>query len=387
MIETIFWICALLLGHTYVIYPWTLKILTDLKNKNKVDYEVPKSWPKISLVFSAYNEANILRQKIENLLALDYPTESLEILIGSDGSSDDTHEILNEYKDQFKLFLFEENRGKAAVLNDLKKEITGEILVFCDANTFFLPNALKVLSLPFYNNPKMGCVSGRLILQDSGKNALGEGESLYWQIESKIKELEGQLNILMGVNGAIYAIKPDLYVSIPEAKKITDDFFVSVNTLLNNHQCTYIKQAIGSETTSKSSMGEFHRKVRISQANFNFLKSYLPLLNPFKPLISYSFFSHKFLRWFSPHLILTLWISNGIILTPNISLINLIFVVQNVIYLLAFIGWMLNRSEKRLAITSLPFYFIAMNLALFFGFFQAIFNSQGGGWERIERDD
>ncbi len=380
-------ICLFLLLHTYFLYPLLLKLFVDLFGKEPEITPIPdEELPTVSLLFSAYNEEHVLKEKLENTLKLNYPKDKIEVLIGCDGSIDQTPIILKEYEAHFKIFIFKKNRGKAAVLNELQQKSTGDICVFCDANTVFLPNALLMLVKPF-RQKKTGCVSGRLLLNDSGRNTLGEGESLYWQIESRIKELEGKLNILMGVNGAIYALRRELYSPIPQQKKVTDDFFVSVHTLMQGFHCLYLKQAIGIETTSKSSFGEFHRKVRIGQANFNFLSSYLRLLNPAKPLIAFAFFSHKLLRWFSPHLLILLFVLSVTSLIFNLNFLALTL-LQILFYLLAFLGYIWNKNGRKHKVTTLAYYFVTMNWALLLGFFYSLNEKPGsGGWERIERDE
>lgn len=383
-VEMIFWISVLLLVHTYFIFNLTLPIIAEkFSHKRKLDnlFELPT----VSLVISAYNEEEIIEEKILNSLAIDYPKEKLQILIGSDGSIDKTSEILARYNDQITVFDCKENKGKAAMLNNLVKLATGEVLVFSDANTYFFKNVIKRITQPFQNKD-IGCVCGHLILTDSGGSSLGEGETNYWNIESEIKKFEGMLNVLVGANGALYAIRKKLYSSIPTKKSIMDDFFVTTKVLEKGYGSTFLSSAIGTEQTSKHGSGEFLRKIRIGRANFNYLGSYLKLLNPFRPIVAYFFFSHKLIRWFSPILLLiSLFANIALFIISDYKVYIATLSIQIIFYILALFGLVLKKTSN-LFITA-PHYFFSMNAAFLIGFVQSFLPEKSGGWQRIERGD
>lgn len=376
-----FWIAAGLLLHTYVLFPLTLPLLVEFfRRKRHAVYS--DELPKVSIIVSAFNEEAIIAEKIQNCLALDYPADKLEILIGNDGSTDRTAEIIAQYP-QVRLVNAPKNAGKAAMLNRLQSEATGSVLLFCDANTLFFPNVARKIVQPFLD-PKIGCVCGHLILSDSSKSALGEGESAYWDLESEIKKFEGMLDRVIGGNGAIYAIRKELYSPIPTRKSIMDDFYVTVRVLQKGYLSTFLSSAIGSEQTSKAGSGEFKRKIRIGRANYNYLFSYLPLLNPLRPLVAYLFMSHKLLRWFSPHLILALLALNCFLATSHwIYQMTLTAIVS--LLLLGALGAVLARYNRKTFLTSAPYYLLGMNVALLRGFLQTFVPEKGGGWTRVER--
>ena len=380
----LFWLAAGLLVHTYFLYPLSLPVLrlfwpSPRKQGNPNRYRV-------SLLVAAHNEEKVIEEKIRNCFDLEFPRKNLEILIGSDASSDRTDAIAAGFAPDVKLFPFRQRGGKAAVLNQLVPHAQGDILVFCDANTMLLPNALQKL-LGHFEDPATGCVCGRLILHDAGDSALGIGESIYWNLESEIKKHEGRLGIVIGANGGIYAIRKELFRPIPVDKKVMDDFYVTTRVLMAGKAAIYEPQAVGSEETSLEVYGEFHRKIRISQANFNLLPSYLPLLNPLRPLLAYGFFSHKLLRWIAPLLMAALLVSNAFLLAEG-PVFQAAFGMQILLYLMAGIGYSRNRNrQKRSKLLLIPFYFVSMNLALLLGLFRALFRKEGGMWSRIERAD
>lgn len=380
---------VLVLVHTYLGYLLILRWFRDWKPSSEaIPTQVLGNYPKVSIVVSAYNEEAVVEAKLANFQALSYPKHSLEILIGSDGSKDRTAELLRSYSEDFNIYCFEENRGKAQVLNELVSYAQGEILVFCDMNTMFSPTAIEELVAGF-DEPQVGAVNGRLVLLDSGKTVLGEGESLYWRIETEIKKLEADLGLLLGLNGAIYAIRKELFPELPSKAKLTDDFYVCAKILEQGYRSKFAPLALGIESTSKEKMGEFKRKVRIGHANFNFLRSYLPLLHPKRPLLAFVFISHKLLRWFSPFLLVLLFLLSLLSYEQNPSqwYVGLLILAQAYFYGTALWVHQFGRS-KYLPLSNLAYYFCSMNLALALGFYHSwASRDQGGAWERIERDE
>ncbi len=379
--EFVFFIATGLLVHTYFLYPLSLPILSVFFSVRR-KHGNPNKF-KVSMLVAAHNEEKVIEEKIKNSFSLEFPRENLEILIGSDASTDQTNAIVSKYASDVKLFAFSQRGGKASVLNQLAPRAQGEILVFCDANTMLLQNALQKL-LAHFEDPSVGCVCGRLILHDSGQSALGIGESMYWNLESEIKKQEGKLGIVIGANGGIYAVRKELFERIPVDKIAMDDFFVTTCVLKAGKTAIYEPQAIGSEETSLEPYGEFYRKVRISQANFNLLPRYLTLLNPFRGLVAYGFFSHKFLRWLAPVLMIISLVSNAILLVDG-PFFYTTFALQVILYFCAGLGYAGNGKTRKSKLLLVPFYFVSMNLALLIGMWRAMTLQNGGMWKRIER--
>lgn len=374
--QIVFWVSLFLLIHCYVLFPITLPFVSEIfRRKRKPLSEESSFLPNVSILISAYNEEAVIERKIQNILAIDYPKEKLQVLIGDDGSADATAEIIARYADQgVTLVKAPKNAGKAAMLNRLNTHATGEILVFCDANTMFFPNAVRKLVGPFVDK-KMGCVCGHLILSDRSGSVLGKGESSYWDLESEMKKFEGALDLLIGGNGALYAIRKELYTELPVKKSVMDDFFITTKILQKGYYSTFVGSAIGTEQTSKESSGEFRRKVRIGRANFNYLLSYLPLLNPFRPLRAYLFFSHKIVRWFSPHIFILMMICNALLLTKNLF--------YQIFFGVMVLGILVGVSR----LVPYAYYFLTMNVAILKGFALAFTREKSGGWAREARSD
>ena len=374
-LQVAFWALVFLLFLCYCLFPLTLPFVSELFKRRHRDMVEGDELPMVSLLISAFNEEAVIERKIRNILEIDYPKEKLEVLIGDDGSADSTAEIVARFADQgITLVKAPKNAGKAAMLNRLEKIAQGDILVFCDANTMFFPNVIRKLVAPFRDR-KIGCVCGHLILSDKSGSVLGRGESSYWDLESEIKKFEGILDRLIGGNGALYAIRKELYTELPVKKSVMDDFFITTKILQKGYYSTFVPSAIGTEQTSKESSGEYRRKVRIGRANFNYLLSYLPLLNPFRPLRAYLFFCHKVVRWFSPHIFVLLALCNAILLPKG--LFYQVFFGVTVFCVIVGVSRMVPHA----------YYFLMMNVAMLKGFFLSFTREKSGGWAREARGD
>ncbi|MDR3002373.1 MAG: glycosyltransferase family 2 protein [Fibromonadaceae bacterium] len=368
VVEIIFLLCLILLAQVYILYPLSLRFFSLFK-------PTPPSAPFsggefVSIIVAAYNEEKVIEEKIRNTLALDYPKDKVEILIGDDGSSDRTAEIAAKF-DEVRLIKKERNEGKSAMLNDLCAAAKGELFLFSDANTMLDNSALKYLAAEFANK-RVGCVCGQLSLKDESGSGLSKMESVYWKSESNLKALESNFGAVMGSNGALYAIRSELYPKLPTHKTVMDDFYVTAKILMKNYLCIFCKEALAFENTSASKYGEFKRKTRIGRANFNFLFSFLPLLNPLHPMKAYMFLSHKLLRWLSPFLLLAVFLCS-------------VFLMQEHVFYKAFFALELLFVLAALLGVRVCNYFLSMNFALFWGFCKSFFREKGGAWERVER--
>jgi len=368
----IFWLSLILLLQVYILYPLTLRLLSRFSKFSKESKNLEQY--SVSILISAYNEEDIIEDKIMNAMSLEYPKDKIEIWIGDDGSTDKTSKIVQKYSDAFDevhLFKKERNEGKAAMLNNLSTMAKGEIFLFSDANTMIEENALTNIISEF-SDYNIGCVCGQLVLNEESDSAMSKVESLYWRGESKLKMLESSFGSVMGSNGALYAIRADLYPKLPTHKTVMDDFYITAKILMENYSCVFCENALAFEKTSALEDGEFHRKVRIGRANFNFLWKFLPLLNPFKPMRAYMFLSHKFLRWLSPFLLILLFASTILLMDGHIF--YKAFLILELLFIIA--------SLSGVKVCN---YFFIMNFALLLGFFKSFFRESSGAWEREER--
>ncbi len=328
---------------------------------------------------SVYNEESIIVAKLKNIEALEYPGNNIEILIGSDCSSDNTLPLIKSFDSiPVRLFHFDRRRGKAAVLNDLVLAAKNDILVFSDANTFYAPDALHKMGRHFVD-PEIGGVCGNLHLNASARNSGGKGEAVYWRYENSIKECEGKIRTTFGATGGIYALRRNLYRKLPNDKAVTDDFLLPLSAARQGFRVVYDALVKGWEDTTSSTAYEFERKIRIGAQNFNGLVEVLPLLHPKYGFIAFGLFSHKLIRWIIPFLLMVIFVSS-IVLSQQGGIYRWIFTAQIVFACVASVGYILDKISRPVMLFTLPYYFVVANLGLLIGFFRFVKGSQKAAW-------
>ncbi len=343
---------------------------------------------KVSILMSVFNEEKVIKERIENLAIQDFDFNNIEVLIGSDGSYDSTNKLLNELMKKFdwlKVFIFEERRGKAIVLNDLINESKNEILVFTDANTVFEPYTLNNLIESFSDN-SIGGISGRLVLKQPPKNYdKSNEERRYWEYETFIKRSEGRCGTLIGANGGIFAIRRSLIDLLPSEKPVTDDLFLTLSVLKKRRKFIYKENAIAYEDIAPTIKDEFNRKIRFSSTNFETLKYFGFILKEAGLLTNFCYLSHKVIRWFIPLILLFLPIINIFILN-DFLLFKITLVVLIAFLIFAFIGLIFSKLKIRFSLFSIPFFFILTNFAILLGLINFIIGKQSGTWQPTPRE-
>jgi poly-beta-1,6-N-acetyl-D-glucosamine synthase len=385
IIAGIFWLTILLLFHAYILYPVSLRIFTWFHSKPETGK--PNSYPSISIIVSAYNEEKVIAERIDNIKNLDYDFNKLELIFGSDCSSDKTNEILSQKSQEYswvRTQIFSIRRGKANVLNDLAHLAKNEILVFTDANTKFEKDAiLKLISK--FSDVKVGGVCGRLELEEPKYHFdKSNREKLYWKYETHLKKLEGDLGILISANGAIYAIRKELFIRFPDHEAITDDLYQTFAVLDQGYDFLYAFDSVAKEEVSKKIITEFKRKVRFAATNFQTLKFFKSLLFNKKILLPYALCSHKLIRWFVPWLLIVLFFSN-LALIDNSRIYHILFFIQITFYLSAVIGYVLNLAKVNISVFSVVYYYLVTNLALMIGFIRFLTKRHSYVWDSTPR--
>jgi cellulose synthase/poly-beta-1,6-N-acetylglucosamine synthase-like glycosyltransferase len=371
--------------YAYFGYPIILYLLTfRLSQGNEWNSQSRDKWPHADLLIAAYNEGKVIEAKIENSLKLDYPPECLHVWIASDGSSDETNAIVKKYAvSNHNVHLLEFQRtGKSGILNKAMESIAGSIVVFSDANTEYSPKALEML-IKHFDDQDVGCVSGRLIYRNPGELVSGKGESFYWKYETALKKMESRLGYVAGANGAIYAIRRDLFEPFP-AQTINDDFTASMKIIENGYKSIYEENASAFEDVAPTMESEFNRHVRDGAGHYIAVIHLLGLLNPFLGLPSLIYWSHRIFRWTIPFLLIFLFGANIFLL--DMPIYHSLFILQGVFYGLAIIGWIGISTVKLPFFIFVPFYFCNLNLALFIGFIKAVTRKQKTTWDRTERN-
>jgi len=379
MATVAFWAAAVLLAQTYFLYPLWLLLLARVRPGRQGAPARPAEWPAVSLVVAAHDEAECIGEKLRNSLALDYPADRLEVLIGSDGSTDGTDEIVAGQLDPRIRLSAAPRAGKTSVLNRCIPEARSEIVVLSDANTRIEPEALKAL-VRHFEDPDVGAVCGRLQLYNPTRAEYEE--SAYWKYESWLKALEGTQGAVVGANGGLYAIRRDLFTRLPPST-IVDDFVIALRLLDEGYEVLYEPAALAWEETTEDYGREFARRARIAAGNFQSLGLVPGLLSPFRGFPAFAFWSHKVLRWFAPALMLVALAANLLLLGQPFYRLTL--AAQLGFFALAGLGSLSVGPSLLRRIAGVAYYFVTMNLAIVVGFWRFLRNSQAAAWERTAR--
>jgi biofilm PGA synthesis N-glycosyltransferase PgaC len=382
----VFWAGVGIVLYTYLGYGFIIYFLSKIRRQPSFA-TVPRNedLPHATLVIAAYNEESFIEEKIHNTLALDYPEDKLDILIVTDGSTDRTAEKVRRFA-RIKHYHEDGRKGKIHAVNRVMKWVQSPIVIFCDANTYLNPPAIKNI-VRHYQHEKTGGVAGeKRIFTKKEDNASGSGEGLYWKYESFLKKKDSEVFSVIGAAGELFSVRTELFKETEE-NLIIEDFVVSVRIAMNGYRFIYEPEAVAMETASVSVQEEWKRKVRIAAGGFQSMLILLPLLNIFRyGILSFQYISHRVLRWTLAPLFLPLILgANLIIALQGFFMYEVSLALQLIFYLVAILGWRLQ--EKKVAIKGffVPYYFSVMNLAVYAGLLRFIKGSQSVIWEKAAR--
>jgi len=379
-LEILFWGSAALLAYVYVGYPLLVWAWARLG---------PRPWqrepitPPVSVLVVARDEERTIEGRLRNLLALDYPPERLEILVGSDGSTDATVAIARRFAaDGVRVVAFAASRGKAAVLNDLTERARGRILVLADARQRFAPDALQRLVLPFAD-PRVGAVTGELILTDDPDRceAGAAGIGFYWRYEKFIRGHESCIDSTIGVTGAIWAVRRRLWRRLPDGT-LLDDVLGPMRVVRRGYRVLFEPAARAFDRVAASAGEEFRRKVRTIGGNFQLFTRHPWLLSPRANRLWLQTVSHKALRLASPALF-ALALASSVALAVVHPPYVVVLTAEIGLLALAFEGHLLRDDPRaRVPFVTVPYALALMNWATLVGFWR--FATSGLRWEPRE---
>jgi biofilm PGA synthesis N-glycosyltransferase PgaC len=375
--QTILWLSIALLAYTYVGYPLLIRLWAGLKPQ-----QVLTGWmmPRLTLVVVAYNESQRIRQRLENFLDLDYPWDHLEIIVASDGSTDDTAEQARAYHSTFvRVTEFKKRRGKSAVLNDVMKLARGEIVVLADARQRFETGALRALASRFAD-PQVGAVSGELILLDgSSHSEVGKGVDFYWRYEKFMRLYEGQIDSTVGVTGAIYALRRQLFQPIPESL-ILDDVLIPMQVVRQGYRVLFEPKARAYDWVVPTAQQEFTRKLRTIAGNFQLFLLRPWLLSPAHNRLWVQTVSHKLFRLLSPLLLATTFLANLVL--AGEPAYRILLAAQILFYGAALLGYLTRHASRKPFFLNIPYAFCLLNWATVMALVHLLNGRQQVTWER-----
>ena len=377
MTITLFWLCLTIVVYTYVGYGIVLYLLVLIKRlatKAKPLADISDDClPEVTLMVCAYNEEDIIAEKMDNPRRLDYLSDRLHLVWVTDGSNDNTNSLLAAYPD-VKVIYSPERRGKAAAIKHGIKEIDTEIVMMTDANTMLNPGAVREIAR-LMQDPRVGCVSGeKKVMARSDSDEAAQGEGLYWKYESTLKRLDSELYSAMGAAGELCVIRRQLMTDIPD-DTLLDDFIISMEIVKKGYKIAYTSNAYAMEYGSADLHEESKRKRRIAAGGLQSCWRLRSLMNPLRhPVVAFQFVSHRVLRWtITPACLFALVPLNTLLVLSGEGMVyTIIWILQILFYASAAAGVRISK------------YFVFMNLNVFRGM-AYLFNNSTGMWEKAKR--
>ena len=390
-LKILFWAMLLIVFYTYLGYGILLYIIIRLKRlfwgkPQEAVLPPDEELPDMTLLICAYNEEDVVAEKMKNTLAIDYPKDKFRIMWVTDGSNDHSNELLKAYP-EVDIVFSPERRGKSAALKHGLRELKTRYVAFTDANTMLNAGALKEIARQFMD-PTVGCVSGekRVIAKKDGDMA-AKGEGLYWKYESTLKRWDSELYSTMGAAGELYAMDPTLVREVPD-EALLDDFMMSMYVVQAGKRIAYAPDAYAQEYGSANIFEESKRKRRIAAGGLQSIWWLRSMLNPLhQPLVTFQYVSHRVLRWsITPVAMIILFVVNIILALMGAGLFYSIFLaLQLLFYLIALIGWISSRYGHRNKILYTIYYFVFMNINVFRGMAYLRTHGKSGAWEKAKR--
>ena len=371
----VFFVCLVGIAYVYAGYPLLLRA-GAFGARYDWKYGLTKL-PFITIIVPAHNEEASIAAKIENLLASDYPRERMDILIGSDGSSDRTEEIVRGYVgDGVGLISFPQQHGKSAIQNGLVSLASGAILVFTDADCTFGSQTLRLL-INNFADPAIGLVTGRPSFANPRETGVTRNEGIYLRYETWLRREESARGLLALASGSLFAMRRDLWQ--PLDTSMGDDFALPLRVAIKGFRSVLDDRAVAvTQLTQNQADSMFRMKMRIIAKDFRALLVYREMLNPFRHrALALALWSHKLLRWLIPYFLIALFSANTLLLSSPLS--RLFWGLQVAFYALACCGLYL-RGAVRTAIVAIPTSFCIVNAAALMGTLSCILGRSFGQW-------
>ena len=386
IIQILFWLFFFIVFYTYIGYGLLIWLINRVRGHRPVP-QAGSFEPPVALVIAAFNEEDYIEDKIKNTLALKYPEDKLVVYFVTDGSNDNTPLIVQKYP-RFTLLHLPQRNGKAAAMNRAMGYVKEPYVIFCDANTSLNEDCVREM-VKFYADPKVGAVAGeKKIYQPANSKAASAGEGIYWKYESFLKKQDAAFYTVVGAAGELFSLQSALYERIEEGVLI-EDFVLSMRIAQKGYVVQYAPGAYALESSSASIKDEQKRKIRISAGGFQAMYMLREILNIFKyGKLSFQYISHRVLRWsVTPVCMLLLLPLNTWLVGQRAGFIyDLLLVMQLFFYLAGLSGWFFANRNIKIKVLYIPYYFLFMNISVFWGFKRFLKGQQSVLWEKAARE-
>jgi cellulose synthase/poly-beta-1,6-N-acetylglucosamine synthase-like glycosyltransferase len=353
----LFWSCCLLLTYVYVLYPALVSALAARYGRT---VQRGDALPAVTIIVTVYNEEKCIRAKLDNLAELNYPPQLLDVIVGSDASSDSTEAIAASYdRLRVRVLRVEGRQGKTACQNAAAASAKGEVLIFTDATTRLHADAVRRL-VENFADAAVGCVAGRLDYVTDVENLTGRGGRAYWDYEVRLRAGESLLGSLIGVSGCLYAVRRSAYR--PIHPYLISDFVIAMRMREQGLRTILAPDAVCFEATLDRGHEELAMRTRVAARSLNALVAERRFLNPARyGLFAWQLWSHKVLRYATP----LLWL---IAIGANLALARqmpylVLLLAQFALIAAGAVGFLLQQRGHKLGLLTRPYYFLLTNVA------------------------
>lgn len=356
-----------ILLYVYCGYLFLLKLLNSWKGDVRCDNgaELTHSF-KVTVLVTAFNEETVIRERIDNILGQSYPSEKLDILIASDGSTDSTDLIVSDINNpRVRLFSSKEGRGKTATQNEAFKLIDSELVVFTDAGSRFDKDFVRNI-VSVFSNPSVGAAVGHLLFEKQISTGLAKSQGYYWTYELALRQEESRLGLLAVGSGACLAVRRKLVLEMDPS--IGEDCIVPLDIVTQKHKVLHVAEAVAYDAMDRDYDSELITRIRMTLRNWQGTFSRKQLLNPFmQPKYAFALWSHKILRWLSPFFLIVLTFSASAGAFSEVVYLQVILGFLLIFYFGALIGWLAYKLGWKVPLASSLYSFLVANIGFFVG--------------------
>lgn len=323
--------------------------------------------PSLAVLITVHNEAHQIEERIENVLEQGYPRGLLEVVVASDGSTDDLAEVVaGRFGDEVRLVQADSRLGKSLMQNLAVESTDASIVLFSDADTRFTEGFLRSVVAPFADE-SVGAVQAHLLFVPADGSAGTVSQARYWRAELEIRRLESELGILAVASGSCIAVRRHLWRPLDSA--FGEDCMIPLDVVLQSRTVAYAETAIAFEPEDEEFENVIRSRSRMTLRNWQGTWSRAELLNPFThPGYAFALWSHKLLRWLSPVWLIGLSLSAlALAVTSSSRLLLLPAAAVVGFHLMALVGWLAQTRSRRVPVCATVYAFVLANLGFLGG--------------------
>lgn len=364
----LFWLSLVVVMYTWIGYPLLLRVANVFQRNGHYGLEEGRM-PMVTLLVAAHNEQETIGTKIENSLALEYPRSKLEIVVASDGSTDQTDEIVQRYvNDGVKLLRVNPRQGKTMAQNAAIETAKGEIIFFTDANTMLDSNCLMQVIRRF-SDPKVGCVAAQMVWTNQTESGTANSGSFYWKLEKMLWEYESRLGIMAWAPGGAMAIRASL-IRLMDGR-YGEDCIIPLDVVSQGYRVVYEPAAVAYDTWAETPISELRARQRMTLRSFSGTLSKYSTWHPLRrPKIAWAVISHKIMRWLTPYFLLIALCLNLLLLYDPFY--RLTFAIKVLFLLSAIIGYVADRRSLKIPLVAGAYSFSIAILGMLIGVTRAL---------------